>query len=1638
MENEVQDINKEAELNYKVKVENEAILRSPHLEFMAGKQEEKPADTTPVVIAPWMVAEGVDVSGFSDWEKTQNIHPDFLAEGTYTEFTENYIDPTYNELNNTGNEVIGVQVGHRDQKNSLLMNTYKTLGPKDRAGDKGERIRQAMMRNKNITDEKISTIKSAYDLDTVPKGELMSNWVERVGTFETAIDTIDTSLSDYDKWAQIEIDKDPSKKEEIEQQAEAFYTATNNAKSAIKKKRDDELFSFVEEDYVGSDTLEFAGNAIEGVVESFPDTVNNVIQLFTELSQARGFVDADFQPFQFEGYESEENKNSLVYGFSNILGQFVTPYIGSRTALSKVGPWSKEFLSAGLADSLLDPEEGGVIHALNLLNGDDDSILAYMDATPDKEDGALQRLKQRAVQAGEGAVFTVAIAGAWAIKQLGFKDAFKKGWLNTQQTALSTKQYITTTDKAVKKLTGADLFANRVQRLNKQAQTMDYFEVDPKKIWDQTNMVKAPDGTWQFDIDLSDATFNIKPGEFNLDTVLQSDQLSSLIPGIGKTKVKIIRTKKGQGRYAFYDSASNTITLKTDATLMIKNGETFSEEGADLLIHEIQHVAQTIAERPAGGSIHMFKPGLVKKRNKFLEKIADTQSNNKAWKKSQSGEELTKADHNSIKKMNQAIYKIEMNMAAQGVRTAGDVVNTSTGRYLNLSGEYEARMVASRRGLTFSQRKNLMPYYPKGLTTSYPTDEALVRASLDKLDIDTQKLLGGDLDQVIDFSGTDVKAIDEPLKVLTFVEIAKNESKFVSLDGVQVFDVSHNGKLEFNMFVEDIDDKVFVSFEKHPKASNRYPPIKIEDVIDKKSAAILARHKRQYSSNKVDEFVAEISTLPKKQRLILLGRQIGKSTDNVERQALIRHKKDLESQGKTSVITKAADKIEAIEFNDRIYSKLQQFAINMDDNITFKNWEELEKALIKYGVRQDEIYASQLDKRLNFLALGYPDKGAPLVFDKYLIGLQLAKRSDEVTKVTLGDGISGGRVTWEDIDFNSGDVNVGDSGYGTIVRHDDTGIDREIGEIFDDDYFVDEMGDDIGDYADMRWDWFENYYDGSADDVIIKVEGTKWEESAGPGKWVNIKTEAVFDNQFDGVIEVIDEIGDAPWHDFYSNKVLYTDGYNTWNNIDDAVEQVRNELVEEVNEGAADLWENYTLPHGDDKYSVDLYMVDNFRPRLELGHSAGQLPTDTQRAHWGDAADSLAIDDAGKVAVHTRSTFRTGGEFIEELQSDWAQDYGKANQIAMDALRGSEYNSIAEARAELKTKRSIKMTSHDLRADLGEKYSSDDVLANWDAGDRWFIKNERSHHSDILSDAVANWSKTLQKDKFGYVDGTWEEFVSYVKNESVMSSRSYAIDDKSIKKFSLMFDREFMKSQRGIIAQHVAMEGELTQSIISLDNIVQTIPTPPMTKNSQYVRMVMLDKLVNGFKNGDKWIGWADADVHSNVWRKLPRGNIKYVEKNNMGGFMVTMYRRGTTDQGAKVYHEGTSYTKSLSRSDLVEALNETKVTEIEKALREGESAKSSYIHGISSMPKVNTGLGVYEPMTDVLELTDAFATHNGMVAQYDEVMVNVVHKITGQKPHKIAVRDEDGVVGRENSWRILLTDDVRKKIMETMHVLYK
>jgi len=563
---------------------------------------------------------------------------------------------------------------------------------------------------------------------------------------------------------------------------------------------------------------------------------------------------------------------------------------------------------------------------------------------------------------------------------------------------------------------------------------------------------------------------------------------------------------------------------------------------------------------------------------------------------------------------------------------------------------------------------------------------------------------------------------NEPRDILSVIDVIRKikPKKMTDKHGTEtlVYEVMHNGKPAYQAVIkiqQALDSKGKV--KRHVRGKKKGQPmqehtvvtfhpidgfneVSVRDILNKIDDRRSVNIQRQQSTDEAEAIIATVSLEPLKVQQRLLSAKIGQTKDPVQRAAIIARVKDINAEIKTNkqsnVKLSILDDLKTVEWNNQVYSKLENFVESLPADTVFNGPEEILLAAQKFGVTREEIAASRF-----YSGRGWKDGGG---YTKGLLQMQVAGRKDRITyRSWLGDEVE---ANVEDLHFDTGN-----NGDGTLyVKDVDTGNLINIEENMDSGMYVKIDGNGHVTSApmeeeEMLADWYTenlNYFmqedlpEAYLERHLIKKGDEVWEvgENDHLGYQVgfdsnsnvvpiedavtreNFPTEAeammtINHDKYQGIVH--DEMGSNgyQWHVEYR-----VDGGDVFDNLDDAEGQARQMLFDyhqdDLDGSNGRLWQEYTVvgTHGDQynlneltsNYRLDTYNIDKFEART------GDRGTYPPQGHWSELNHETASVEIGaggyggfdnkNILAWVRGFDWSGGRTIlDELQSDWAQKW---------------------------------------------------------------------------------------------------------------------------------------------------------------------------------------------------------------------------------------------------------------------------------------------------------------------------------------------------------------------------------------------
>jgi len=557
----------------------------------------------------------------------------------------------------------------------------------------------------------------------------------------------------------------------------------------------------------------------------------------------------------------------------------------------------------------------------------------------------------------------------------------------------------------------------------------------------------------------------------------------------------------------------------------------------------------------------------------------------------------------------------------------------------------------------------------------------------------------------------------------------------------------------------------------------------------------------------VDEIILESAGLNAKQRKQKLSAAMRDASPE-DREKLIAEMRKETKAPKAKTEKQKEVILEQEEFNASFYSKLEHEVNKLPDDMVFQNGQELVDYMRKQGVKQDEIDATGFDIAEGGLITGANVKSS-LPFRKDTITKRTYDESTETPALDREDWES----EWVRIDEQT-DVSVGEAGFGARVTDDSTGLDREIGIVYDDEVYVDDSGYEY-DYDSMLNDYKDNYYDGKYDDDAAQA----------------VADGEIDEDDIDSY--VIEQITDnREYYDHYSSKILYEntngDKFDDMQQaIDDELDYMHENYTQYMGEEASggQIFEEYTVDGGDD-YRLEVYQMEEFEA------PAGKR--EAQEPHFGGLEHGT-----DNVQVHARMKTREDadgntGTVLEEIQSQWEQDWRAA---------GGDQKPPTEEQVKTAQKR------------------IDDIKVEYDV-----LRKEKAEVVEKIGDARAR-----EKDATDEINYIAKETDMAATDEAKFISETERL--MKVEKEAMLDKVGFDRDMRAISDKISVLNDEgkkLDKEVINWKE--PSIATPPIKNRTQYTKLAMLDNLLNSLDDGENFFGWINGHIQNGGNIKTTQG----------------------------------------------------------------------------------------------------------------------------------------------------------------------
>jgi len=1137
-------INAEQDTNFKNKSDQQFVLNSGNATTIAKEQDKidnigslKPVkvgdwdvnnDRLVVVedlylnevdeVPPWQVTTKIQALDFIPLDVRDIAHPNGAADDDGTSYKR--FNEVREELGTKdratqvliGNKVLTFANDRFKEKQVFLNTKFHALTKEQQVSDYGKNIFASMKRNHLIQQKKTDKIKALYLLDTalpaskenrqligryhkdlsaglMAQQELIDDLAERLnsvarftnleGDFSMSMGSLEPGTKEYNNvYNQLQFALEEQTKLQKKSAESWTYNRDELMKGVLIRNMPEALSkianTLIEETPILADDL--AAGVRHGLTEA---AVNNTWQLITEVFYGvQGLPNND--PWRLE----PEQREGVLYNITAVMTEYMTPFLGTRAALTKVNEVVKDISALAVAGLWMKPEDGNIIHLINQLNDEELDWLSALDITPSKDDPAYMKLEQRLSASGQEALLGGAFHFIVWANRLGMREVWS--------TIKTQKKYATIFDNAFQKATGVNLYSRRVDRLKTSAQFYKTQGMDRQTIFQKTGYHIEPDGNWHFRGDYSKGKWsNLVEGDRNLNQILDDKTLYSRVAETKNTRVSLRKARKPGTVEAEYRPETNTIVVYADDfnTTQVKSK----------IWHEIQHNIDDIQGFEGGAEsadFYKYLNGVYDKFRNDIRNIEDgiTAAEKKVVEKFKNSESLTKKEQTVFDKISS---KADLLRAERDriVGKKGRPINkdewgsdrdksqfsrTALNLKLRVVGERRAEWIEKTWDKKFKDiqvvdypfslvnpMENVIYLRDFGITSSSIQKAEVahvlenIRADLKKagltphdlpknelemfrlLESDnpnaallvnkvvTNQLVNGYHQAVIRLGDkhygmthtVDIhmsptsrctgKACEfkDPRDILSVIDLVRKiKPTVVDDNGVKnlIYSVMHKDKVAYQLVIkaevakdakgnvkritkgkkkgQTKQEHVVVTFHPMDGFDTISARKLIEQITDTRNVNII----RQESTNAAEAMIAQVSLQPLKVQQRLLSAELGKVKDPVQKNALIARVKDINAEikanKKTNVKVSILDDIKTLEWNNVIYSKLENFARSLPDDTVFNSVEEIIKAAEKFGVKKSEIVASRFFQGTGWKSSLDPDS---VMYDKGMILMQV-------------------------------------------------------------------------------------------------------------------------------------------------------------------------------------------------------------------------------------------------------------------------------------------------------------------------------------------------------------------------------------------------------------------------------------------------------------------------------------------------------------------------------------------------------------------------------------------------------------------------------------------------------------------------
>lgn len=1452
--------NKKAEGYFVNKVDQQSVINSPFAADIA-KAQDSLVSFEPTKAGDWDVDLGrvlteedliINTEGKTpEWQVTKHpvgldeiplnirefAHPNGVSIDGMTANLFNSQDLSEQQIDTKfriGMQVLDIANNQFKVKQQVLLDSYAALDKDQQNSEIGKNIQEAQNRNLAINTAKIKKIKDLYQLDIDRKhthafekktAEYYKTLSEGLTAQQELIDDISDSMADMvvgsDEYNKANTELTAALKQKLKFQDEWDKNWTFNIDQMIDELPSESLGEAAAKlaKKLPGYMLDMVAGVEKGLRES---VVNNTWSLITDMYYgAQGLDNED--PWRLE---KKATREGALYNMTAVLTEYITPFFGTRSLMSKAGEVTKDLAGLAVAGVWLKPEEGNIIHFINQLTDEEIDWLSTLDIVPKDDDDAVRRIQQRLSSGGQ----EVALGGIfWSVvwlNRLGANEVWSK--IKTQ------KKHKTFMDTTVQRLTGIDVFQKRVTRLKSRAKLYTESGMDASEVFNKTGHILEPDGNWHFRGDYSKGKWkDLEYGSWSLGSILDDATLYGHIPEAKRVNISINKAEVKGTVSSYYEPDSNTIYIFADNL----DGRVIKSK----IWHEIQHATDTAQGFAAGGAPRDFDAQLRAEYHTYiteLNKLEHSPQMLAIKDKMAKNQKLTKKDMAILDEVNgqAAVLRAERDSRLgvkgrpadkrkwYGPEDFSNRSATANRLYRSLAGERRARHIEQTWDLPFDQvrfdatevykdaiyqtsgQKQMaeaahvvnqikqqlnkvgmkiddLPKNEKAMFELLESNNPNAYLSVNKVVADT--LVDGYTQAIIklgdkNFGVSHIVDIhmspsarkiskckgkaclfEDPRDILSVVDMIRKvkpnkvpaESGGFKLE----YTIQHEGKDAYKLVIKE--NKTPLDAQGKPrriaKGKNKGKPIKgentvvtfhpvdgfnevsVRDLLDNISDNRTVNINRQFSNDDATAIIADVADKPLKVQSRLLSAQIGQTKDPVIKARIIERVKvintEIKANKKNNAKVSILEDLKTTEWNNYIYSKLENFVDSLPSDTIFKTRDDIILAAQKYGVTKEEIEASRFFAGLEWtnpgdrLAAQLKEQGG---FTKGMLRSQANFRKDNITyRAWKGDDVYDSPEDLHVESVDNGDIitvsNVDNLDEIEISRNMDESMYREIdgygnpvGEPLDEDQALQYWANDNLNYMLHTEGHLTDAY---ADNLLVKKGDDRfvsWADADGRNHPRSEQAEYQYQIRWDmhghpvstddnysriSFFATEEDAMLALRHDDYLEIMHNNMGNNSldWNvqyevrgsvfdTLEEAEEEARTILHDwyrGANEDTGSLWKEYTVgaQHGRGEasdYRLDTYNIDEFVPRAGDMGERGNRPD----KHWSELnreQPSLTLGSTGAstwhndflnkdVLVWTRGMKWDGDAWIlDELQSDWAQGWAKNNKLVQEALEST-------------------------------------------------------------------------------------------------------------------------------------------------------------------------------------------------------------------------------------------------------------------------------------------------------------------------------------------------------------------------------